>query len=140
MVIEQASRRGDDDVDPAPQLRGLRAEADTAEERHRGERGMLAVGPDRRLDLCGEFARGDEDQAADGPAAAPGTRCGRLRQALEHRQHESRRLAGAGLRAGEEIATGEDGRNGLQLNGGGHRIALVGNGAHQRLGKSERRK
>ena len=40
-------------------------------------------------------------------------------QALEHRQHEGGRLAGAGLGAGEQVAAGEDERDGLRLDGVG---------------------
>ena len=47
------------------------------------------------------------------------------------RQREAGGLAGAGLRAGEHVAAREHGRNGLELDGSGNRIALVGHGTEQ---------
>ena len=52
-------------------------------------------------------------------------------QALEHRQHEGGRLAGPGLGAGEDVATGEDERDRLRLDGGGFRVALLGDGTEE---------
>ena len=48
---------------------------------------------------------------------------------LDHGQHEGGGLAGAGLCAHEEVAAGEDGRDGLCLYGGGVGVALVRDGA-----------
>jgi hypothetical protein len=53
------------------------------------------------------------------------------REALQHRQGEPRRLAGAGLRGGEKIAAGENDGNGLRLDRRGLGIALLGDGAEQ---------
>ncbi len=47
-------------------------------------------------------------------------------QALQQRQGETGGLAGAGLRAGENVAPLENDGDGLQLNGGGFGIALFG--------------
>jgi hypothetical protein len=52
-------------------------------------------------------------------------------QALEHRQDERGRLAGPRLGAGEDVATGEDERDRLGLDGGGFRVALLGDGAEE---------
>jgi hypothetical protein len=57
---------------------------------------------------------------------------------LQQRQRESGRLAGAGLRAGENIAARENDRNSLGLYRGGERVALVGNGA-DKLGTKAKR-
>ena len=70
VVVEQAAGRGDEDVDAALQLRGLRPEADAAEQHHRRDLQVLAVRLDRRLDLRGEFARRHEDQRAQRLARA----------------------------------------------------------------------
>ncbi len=62
---------------------------------------------------------------ADRPTAA-GLRVSRVRcQPLEDGQHEGRRLAGARLGAGEQVATGEDERNRFALDGRGLGVALV---------------
>ena len=87
----------------------------------------LAVGADALLDLERELAGRGEDQRADAPLAI----AARAVQQLEHRQHEGGRLAGAGLGAGHEVPAGEDQRDGLLLDGGGHRVALIGDGAKQ---------
>ena len=96
---------------------------------------VLAVGAHRRLDLRRELARGGEDQRAQRRAA--GCASGTRRQALQHRQHEAGGLAGAGLRAGEDVAAGEHGGNRLALDGGGEGVALVGDRAHEHVGQPE---
>ncbi len=58
-------------------------------------------------------------------------------QALEHRQDERGRLAGAGLGAGEDVAAGEDERDRLGLDGGGLGVALVRDRA-EKLGRRAR--
>lgn len=58
---------------------------------------------------------------------------------LEERQNERRRLAGSGLRACEEIAFGEDVRNGLGLNGRREGVAFVGHRPQKGRGEAERR-
>ena len=63
---------------------------------------------------------------------------GPWRQPLQHRQHEARGLAGAGLGAGEQVAALEHGRDRLELDGGGRFIAVFGDGAHERVGQAER--
>jgi hypothetical protein len=50
---------------------------------------------------------------------------------LQYRQHEGGRLAGAGLRRAEQIASGEDYGNGLRLDGGGDGVTLLGDCAEQ---------
>ena len=46
-----------------------------------------------------------------------------LRQALQDRQHEAGGLAGAGLRAGEQVAAVQHGGNRLQLDRRGDGVA-----------------
>ena len=143
LVVEQAAGRGDEDVDAALQLRGLRADADAAEHDHRRLLRVLAVHANAFLDLRRELARGREDQRADrlfrGSRRVRGCR-GRRSEPLQHRQHEAGGLAGAGLRAGEQIAAGEHRGDRLQLNRGGLRVAVFGHGAHERVGQAERGK
>ena len=137
VMVEQPPGCRDEDVDAAFEQRGLRRHADAADHDRRRQVQMLAVDADRRLDLRGELARGREDQRAQRPPGGPGQRgraCLRLRQLVQHRQHEARRLAGARLCAGEQIAARENGRYCLLLDGGWCPIALFGNGAYERLG------
>jgi hypothetical protein len=52
-------------------------------------------------------------------------------ETLEHRQDEGGGLAGPGLGAGEDITPGENERDGLRLDRGRFRVALVGHGAKE---------
>jgi len=58
-------------------------------------------------------------------------------QPVEDRQDEGRRLAGSGLGGGEEIAAGEDERDGCCLDGGGLFVALLGGHPHEVGRKAE---
>ncbi len=133
-VIEQAARCSNQDVDPASELRRLRRQPDAAEDRSRGELEMFAVGSDRRFHLRSELARGRDDQRPQRLARA-GVRRGLARQPLQHRQHEARGLAGAGLSAGQQIAAGEHRGDRPRLNRSGDGIALIGDRAQQRVGQ-----
>ena len=127
-VVEQAARRRDDDLGTGAQRADLRIEADAAVDGGRADGVLGAVGPDALLDLERELAGRGQDQRADDARAAGRTR---RMEALEHRQHEGGRLAGAGLGAGEDVAAREDERDGLGLDGGGFRVALVGDGTEE---------
>ena len=59
----------------------------------------------------------------------------RGRQALEDGQDEAGGLAGARLRAGQQIAAGEHGRDRLRLNGSRDGVSLIGDRAQQRAGQ-----
>jgi hypothetical protein len=59
-------------------------------------------------------------------------------EALQQRQREARGLAGAGLRGAEQVASRENDRDGLQLDGGGLGIALVRDCAEELRAKPER--
>ena len=130
-VVEQATRRGDDDVDAATQRVDLRREADAAIDGGRTDAAVGAVDADALLDLERELAGRGEDEGADRSARL--ARIDRLvgAEQLEHRQHECRRLAGAGLGAGHEVTAGQDERDRLVLDGGGLGVALVRDGAEE---------
>jgi hypothetical protein len=53
------------------------------------------------------------------------------REALQEGEREPGGLAGAGLGGAEEVAAGEDDGDGLRLDGGGLRVALLRDGAKQ---------
>jgi len=53
------------------------------------------------------------------------------RQALQQREGEAGRLAGAGLGGAEEVASREDDGDGLGLDGGGFGVALLRDRAKQ---------
>ena len=98
---------------------------------------MAAVDADALLDLEGELAGRGQDERADGPSA--GARVAvRLAEALEHGQDERGGLAGAGLGAGHEVASGEDDGDGIGLDGGGLGVALIRDRAKE-LGRQPER-
>ncbi len=131
-MVEQASGRGDQDVDAARELGVLVVERDAADEKRDVELMIDAVFDEAVLDLRGEFARRLEDQRARhaGTGAA-------LLQHGEHRQHEGRRLAGAGLGDAKHVAARENVRNGLVLNGGGGGVAGRSDGGENFFGQAE---
>ena len=124
-MVEQTAGRGDDDLGAAAQRADLAAEADAAVD---GGRADVAAGvdPDRLLDLDRQLAGRGEDERADATVARR-----RRGQTLQHRQHEGGGLAGAGLGAGEQVATIEHERNRFALDGGGIGVTLARNGTEQ---------
>ena len=134
-VVQQAAGGGHQNVHAAAQLVNLRAHADAAKHHHRGEVQVLAVKAYAFLNLRCEFTRWRHDQSAHGvDATAVGqTRLGR--QALQQGQRESRRLAGAGLGAAQQVTAGQHGRNGLHLNRRGGVVALLKHGLQDGRGQ-----
>jgi hypothetical protein len=92
---------------------------------------MPAVGLDRLVHLDCQFARRRQHQHADRVASGRRTWAGEGKDALQQRQREGGRLAGAGLRATHQILTGENDGYRLGLDRGRLRVALVGNGFQQ---------
>ncbi len=140
VMVEQPAGRRDEHVDAAAKLPHLRTEAYAAEHRHRGELEMLAVQPHGLLHLRCELARRRDDQRANrlARAASAGDEGRGLRgKSLQHRQHEAGSLAGAGLRAGEQVAAREHRGDRLHLDRGGLLIALFLDRAQQRIGQAE---
>jgi hypothetical protein len=109
----------------------LRIDVHAAEHHERAELQMAAVSLRAFGNLSSQLTRRREHERARMPR---GRRRGEL---LQDGQHESRRLAGAGLRAREHVAAAEHGRNGLGLNGSGRVVALVGERAQQLGSKPE---
>ena len=64
-VVEQAARRGDQDVDALLQHLDLRMDANAAKNHGGRQFQVFAVSPHAFLDLCREFAGGGQDQGAD---------------------------------------------------------------------------
>ena len=100
------------------------------------QRRVLAVASDAFLDLRRELARRREDQRADARAGASTRRRGG--QTLQHRQREAGGLAGAGLRAGEQVAARQDDRDALRLDRRGLGVTLLRDAAQQRGREAER--
>lgn len=130
-VVEQAARRGDDDVRHARQhveLLGVGHAAQDARADDAAQVAAVLCGGGRHLQ--GEFARGREHQqrrlgrrrartaAFDALLRAVGARALRLglfADALDGRQHERRGLARAGLARDQQVAARQAGGNRLRL-------------------------
>jgi hypothetical protein len=105
-MVLQAARRGDEDVDATRKRGALRAVADAAEDHGDRQAEMAAIGLEAVGDLAGQFARRGQDQRAAAAARRAALGVG---QAVQQRQAEGGRLAGAGLRDAEQVAPFEHG-------------------------------
>ena len=110
--VEQAARRGDENVDAAAQGVDLRLLADAAEDHGLAQMQMLAVGAELVADLDREFAGRRQDQGA---RAARPVVCALSGKLMENRQREGRRLAGAGLGDAQHVPAGEKFGDGPRL-------------------------
>ena len=109
-MIEQTSGRGHDDVRSRAQFVRLPAITDTAVNNGGFQIGEARVIVDGGFHLRGEFARGFEDERARA--------AGRVRAELrKDGQGECGGLAGAGLRAADDVAPGKHERDGAELDG-----------------------
>ena len=118
--VEQATGGGDEHVDASAKRLGLRLVADAAVDDGDAVLGVLGRLAGDAVDLQRELAgRGDDERARRLVAAG---------DALQERQDERRGLAGAGLRATDDVLAGDDGRDSLFLDGGGRGIAHVTHG------------
>ena len=125
-VIDQASWRRDDDRRTAADGARLRAVGDAADDERGAEAAAEALCPSESL--LGELARGRENEGGRARIAALAGA-----QALDERDHESGRLAGAGLRGTDDIASGKRRRDGRGLNRRRHSvISRTQRGAHCR--------
>jgi hypothetical protein len=79
-------------------------------------------------DLGGEFASRGEHQGARRSAGAMGGVCD---QTLQNGQDEAGGFAGTRLGTRQHVSAGQYGRDGLQLNGRGYVVALIGNSTQQ---------
>ena len=103
-VIEQAARRGNQNFDAAAQVGLLDFHVDAAEHDGAAQRQMLVVGHHALMHLDRQFARRRQHQRAHRVARRRGAGIGMLDHFLQQRQHESGRLAGAGLRLRHQVA------------------------------------
>ena len=95
---------------------------------------MAAIGAEAVEDLAGEFAGRAQHQHAAGLRLRAGAVGGEV---IEDRQREGRGLAGAGLGDADDVALGEQQRDGLGLDRGGGDVFFFGKGAKDRLCEAE---
>ena len=127
-MVQQAARGGDQDVYTAAQLFNLRAHANAAKHHHRCQLQVFAVQAYAFFNLRGQLAGRRHDQAAHGIDAAAVRQSWLGAQTLQHGQHKGRCFARAGLRAAQQVTTGQNGGDGLCLDGGGGVVALLKHG------------
>src|ERR1700730_12558929 len=106
----------------------LGTDAHTAEDHRGAQADVLSVVAGAFRHVGGQLARRSQDQGARRTAGLL-----RLGETLQDGQYERSRFTGAGLRASDEIAAGEHGRDGLGSNGTGGAVTFFGNGT-QKLG------
>ena len=119
--VQQAAGRGHQDIDPAAKAGNLLAD------RHPAEHGLdrqvqeLGIEPHVVGNLRRQLARGAQHQH---PAAARETPGGIGGQAVQRRQREGGRLAGAGLGNAQQVTAFHQGGDRLPLDGGGIVVTL----------------
>ena len=108
--------------------------ANAADDRGHADLREAAVGAEGFRDLGDQLAgRGQHQRAAHGRAVRDGVG----EHALDDGEREGGRLAGAGLGDAEQVAAFEQGRDGLGLDRGGDRVALLVERAQDGPGKAE---
>ena len=121
---------------PAPQRAGLPAHAHAAAHGDAGDTRVLYQRPHIVFDLHCELTSRSQDHHAR-PAARRIRLAGE--QALQDRQQERHRLAGARLRAGDQILAGGDSGEHRALHGRGLDEAQIGDRARQARVEIQRR-
>ncbi len=132
VMIEQAARRCDQHVDAARELDVLVVERHAADQQRHVELVVDAVLVEVILYLRGQFSRRLKDERARHAGAGAA-----MLQHGQHRQHEGRGLAGAGLRDAEHVAPRQHVRDRLFLNRGGFGIASRFDGGENFVGQAE---
>ena len=111
-VIEQASRRRDDDVHAALEGVLLRPHPDAAEDRRAGDGGVDRQRVQILEDLRRQLTRRRQHERPRRPPRL-------VDETVQNRQQKRRGLAAAGLRRGDDVLALHRRGNRLRLNGGG---------------------
>ena len=125
-MVEEAPGRGDEDLDASQELLLLGRHGHTAVDDRDAERQVAAVGPEAALDLDRELAGRGHDERPNGMPRGREAGVGVRLEALEDGQRERRGLAGAGLGTTHQVMAREHDGDGLLLDRGGDRVALIG--------------
>ena len=112
-VIDRSARRRDDDVNASPQPAELLPDRLPAIDRQDARPHLAAIFQERFGHLHRELAGGDQHECRGAAFAGPPDG-----DPLECRQREGGRLAGAGRCLRQQVAAGQERRDGLALDGG----------------------
>ncbi len=133
-MVEQASRRRHQHVEALGQRPDLGARRHAAEDDGDVERQAGRKVAEALRDLAGEFARRRKHENA---RPAPRRRLLVGDEAVEDRQGEGGRLAGAGLGDADQVAALHQDGNGLRLDGRRLGVAHLGQRSDERRGEAE---
>ena len=114
--------------------------AHAAEDHGVAQPGALAVGSEAFVDLGGQFASRREDEGSWLDGATTLLVCRRDVEPVQDGQRKGRGLAGAGLCASEQVATGENRRDRLRLDRRRGVVAGVGDRVADRPAEFKGRK
>ena len=132
-VVDQAARRGDDHVGAGAQQLALLVVVHAAVDQREAQPGLARDAARVLLDLDRELARGRQHDGARVAGLAVGAR-GIREQAVQDRDEERERLAGAGLRLAGDVLVRERHRQRHRLDRrGAHEARLLEAGAQQRM-------
>ena len=132
--VDEAARRGDEDVDALGEIGLVLVDRRAAEDGGDGEAGALGIVARLVGDLAGQFARRGEHQHA---AAARLGALARCDQPVDRGEHEGGGLSGAGLGDAEQVASFEERRDCLGLDRRRLAIALGGKRGENGLRETE---
>ena len=125
-MIQQSTRRCDDNIRTFAKLRNLCVDAHAAVNHSGSERQEFTIGAHALRNLRCQFACRGEYQRTDASAID-----GAVLQAMQHWQGKACGLAGTRLGPGQHIAAFENARNCLLLNRSCGFVALLFDGAQQ---------
>jgi hypothetical protein len=137
MWSSRRPRSGHQHLDAALQLQRLGLHVHAAKHHGAAQVGVLGIELDLLRHLVGQLARGQQHQGAHRVARGRGGGVFMLEQALQQRQRERRRLAGARLGRAHHVLAGQHHGDGLGLDGGHGLVAHFGHGACQRFSQRE---
>ena len=110
-IVAETAGRGDDDFGSGLDVAQLVGFAHATDDHRSADAHAFDELAEGLIDLNGEFAGGAEDEDFDGLAARNGG------ESFDDGNRERKRLAGAGLRGGDDVAAGQQWRDGLRLDG-----------------------
>ena len=115
LQVEQAARRGDQNVNAAAQLADLRAHAHAAKDHGGLQVKVFAVGAHGLFHLSRQLTGGCQHQGANADTAEFVLDTFAQAELVQHWQGEGSCLAGAGLGAAQQVLSGQHRRDGLGL-------------------------